>query len=183
MAPSEQITAPDLQQLLNDAALAGDWTLDPSRTTVSLKNRSMAGLVRVNGVFGRVTGRGTVSPAGEVSGAITVAAASVDTKNTRRDTHLRSPDFFDSDNHPDITFTAAGIRPSDRGVTVTGTLSVRDRTRLLTFDAATVVRGDGEVWLDAEVHINRADFGLTWNLIGLVSMDNTLTVDAVFTKR
>jgi polyisoprenoid-binding protein YceI len=183
MAPSEQITAPAWQELLKGAALVGEWNLDPSRSTVSLKNRSMLGLVPVNGVFRQVTGQGTVSPAGEVSGALTVVAASIDTKNTRRDTHLRSADFFDSDNYPDITFTVAGIRPSGQGVTVTGTLSVRDRARPLTFDGTAAVAGDGEVWLDAEVRINRADFGLTWNLMGLVSMNNTLTIHAVFTRR
>lgn len=183
MAKSEQVTAPALQELLSDAALAGEWILDPLRSTVSLKNRSAGGLIRVKGVFRQVTGNVTVSPAGEVSGALTVAAASIDTKNARRDTHLRSADFFDSDNHPDITFTAESVQPSGRRVTVTGTLTVRDRARPLTFAGTAAVHGDGEVLLDAEVRINRADFGLTWNLMGLVSMDNTLTVHAVFTKR
>jgi polyisoprenoid-binding protein YceI len=182
MAPSEQLTAPALQELLNDAALAGEWILDPSRSTVSLKS-GIFGLVPVNGVFRVVAGNGTVSPAGEVSGDITVVAASIDTKNTRRDTHLRSADFLDSDNYPDITFTVEGIRPSRQGATVTGTLSVRDRAQPLTFDCTAAVHGDGEVWLDAEVHINRADFGLTWNLMGMVSMNNTLAIHAVFTKR
>jgi polyisoprenoid-binding protein YceI len=143
MAPSAQMTAPVLQELLKDAALAGEWILDPSRSTVSLKSRSMWGLARVNGVFRQVTGNGTVSPAGEVSGAITMAAASIDTKNTRRDTYLRSADFFDSDNYPHITFTADGIRPSGQGVTVTGTLSARDRARPLTFDGTAAVH-EGE---------------------------------------
>jgi polyisoprenoid-binding protein YceI len=143
MAPSEQLTALALQELLKDAALAGEWILDPSRSTVSLKSRSMWGLARVNGVFRQVTGNGTVSPAGEVSGAITMAAASIDTKNTRRDTHLRSADLFHSDNYPHITFTADGIRPSGQGVTVTGTLSVRDRARPLTFDGTAAVH-EGE---------------------------------------
>jgi polyisoprenoid-binding protein YceI len=183
MAPAEQIAAPALQKLLNDAALAGEWILDPLRSTVSLKNRSAGGLLRVNGVFREVSGNGTVSPDGEVSGTLTVAAASIDTKITRRDRHLRSPDFFDSDNYPDITFTTEGIRPSGRGVSVTGTLRVRDRALLLTFDGTAAVPGDGEVWLDAEVRINRADFGLTWNLLGLVSMNNTVTIHAVFTRR
>jgi polyisoprenoid-binding protein YceI len=138
------MTAPALQELLKDAALAGEWILDPSRSTVSLKSRSMWGLAPVNGVFRQVTGRGTVFPTGEVSGAITVGAASVDTKNARRDRHLRSADFFDADNHPDITFTVEGIRPSGQGVTVTGTLSVRDRTRPVTFDGTAAVHGHGE---------------------------------------
>jgi len=143
----------------------------------------MWGLAPVNGVFHQVTGEGTVSPAGEVSGAVAVAAASIDTKNTRRDTHLRSADFFDSDHYPAITFTVEAIRPSSRGVTVTGTLSVRDRARPLTFDGTAAVHGDGEVWLDAEVRINQTDFGLTWNLMGTVSKNNTLTIHTVFTKR
>jgi hypothetical protein len=45
------------------------------------------------------------------------------------------------------------------------------------------VQDDGEIWLDAEVHINRADFGLTWNLMGLVSMNNILIIHAVFTRQ
>jgi YceI-like domain len=62
------------------------------------------------------------SPDGEVSGTVTVAAASIDTSSTRRDEHLRSADFFDTANNPDSTFTADGIRPSGQGVMVTGAL-------------------------------------------------------------
>ena len=182
-APSGQITQLAPQALLQDGVLAGDWVLDPRKSSIRLKSSSMRGLARVNGVFREVSGNGTVFPDGKVSGTVTVAAASIDTKNTRRDTHLRSADFFDSGNHPDITFTADGIRPSGRGVAVTGALTVRGRTRPLSFDAAASVQGDGEVWLDAEVHINRADFGLTWNLMGMASMNNTLTIHATFTRR
>jgi polyisoprenoid-binding protein YceI len=182
-ASSGQMTAPALQALLKDGALAGKWTLDPRTSSIRLKSRAMGGLARVNGVFREVSGNGTVFPDGEVSGTLTVAAASIDTKNTRRDTHLRSADFFDSGNYPDITFTAAAIRPSGQGVAVTGALTVRGRTRPLSFDAAASVRGDGEVWLDAEVIINRADFGLTWNLMGTVSMNSTLTIHATFRRR
>ncbi len=182
-APSGQMTAPALQALLTAGALAGDWVLDPPKSSIRLKNRSMWGLVPVNGVFREVSGNGTVSGDGQVSGTVTVAAASIDTGNTRRDTHLRSADFLDSANSPDITFTADGIRASGQGAAVTGALTVRDRTRPLSFDAAASVRDDGEIWLDAEVHINRADFGLTWNLMGTVGMHNTLTVHAVFTRR
>ena len=70
------------------------------------------GLIRVNGVFREVTGTGAVRPDGKVSGTVTVAAASIDTRNSRRDAHLCSADFFDSDNYPDITFTTNGIRPA-----------------------------------------------------------------------
>ena len=182
-APSWQMTAPAVQALLKDGALAGEWVLDPRKSSIRLKSRSMWGLAHVNGIFGEVSGNGTVSANGEVSGTVTVGAASIDTKNVRPDAHLRSGDFFDSGNHPDISFAVDAIRPSGRGVVVSGALTVRDRTRPLSFDAAAAVHGDGEIWLDAEVRINRADFGLTWNLMGLVSMDNALTIHAVFTRR
>src|SRR5258708_7911132 len=144
MAPTGQKTASTLQAMLKDAKLAGSWTLDPSRSTVALRSKSMWGLAPVKGVFRQVTGEGTVSP----------AAASVDTKNNKRDTHLRSADFFDSDTYPHITFRVDQIRPSGQGVTVAGTLTVRDRTRPVSLDATASVVDPGEVWLDAEVHVN-----------------------------
>lgn len=139
--------------------------------------------MRVNGVFREVSGHGSVSADGDLSGTLAVAAASIDTRNSKRDEHLRSADIFDAGNYPHITFAADGIRPSARGVTVTGALTVHGRTRPLSFDAAASVPADGEVWLDAEVRVNRADFGLRWKLDGLASMTSTLTIHAVFARR
>jgi polyisoprenoid-binding protein YceI len=182
MAPSGQMDAPALQALLKDAALTGTWTLDASKSTVGLRSKSMWGVVSVKGVFRQVSGQGTVSPAGDVSGTMTVGAASIDTKNKKRDTHLRSADFFDSDTYPDITVTVNQARPSGQGVAVSGSLTVRDRTRPVTFDAKVSGISDGEIALDAEIQVNRADFGLTWNQMGMASMHNTITVHAVFTR-
>ena len=184
MALSGQSTAPTLDTLLRDGQLTGSWTLDPSRSQVRLRSKSMWGLVPVKGVFTDVSGTGTVSPSGAVSGTITVAAGSIDTKNKKRDAHLRSADFFDADNHPGITVSVDGITLSGTGAQVTGTLAVRDRTRPVSFDAqVSAVDAAAEIWLDAEVPVNRADFGLTWNQMGMASMDNTVTVHAVFTRQ
>ena len=182
-ASSGQLTPPPLQALIDDGALAGEWVLDPRKSSIRLQSRSMWGLARVNGLFRDVSGNGTVGADGAISGTITVAAASIDTQNTRRDTHLRSADFFDSSSNPDIVFSAEGIRPSGQRVTVTGTLTVRGRTRPLFVDASASVQGDAEVWLDTVARINRADFGLTWNPVGLVGVNNTLTIHVVFTRR
>jgi len=179
-APSGQTTA---SVMLTDGALAGEWVLDPRESSIRLKTRSMWGMAPVKGVFREVSGNGTVSPDGQVSGIVTVATASIDTKNARRDTHLRSADFFDVANNPDITFAADHMQPSGQGVAVAGALTVRGRTRPLSFDAAASVQGDGGIWLDAEIRINRADFGLTWNPMGMVGVNNTLAIHAVFTRR
>jgi polyisoprenoid-binding protein YceI len=182
MAPAGQVTESALQAMLEDAAFTGSWTLDASRSAIGLRSRSMWGLAPVKGTFREVTGSGTVAADSQVSGTVTVTAASVDTKIAKRDTHLRSADFFDTGNHPHITFRVERITPSRQGVTVTGALTVRDRTRPVTFDATISAADRDEVWLDAEVQVNRADFGLTWSPMRMASMRNTITVHAVFSR-
>jgi len=181
MSESGQTTSSALQELLRDGKLAGSWTLDAARSEIGLKSTSIWGLVTVKGVFREVTGTGTVSAAGDATGTITVAARSIDTKNKKRDEHLRSADFFDVARTPDITFAAEQVTPSAEGVTVSGTLTVRDRTRPVSF-AARVSGDEAQVVLDGETEVNRADFGLTWNQLGMTSMNNTITVHAVFTR-
>jgi polyisoprenoid-binding protein YceI len=182
MSESGQTTSSALQELLRDGKLAGSWALDAARSEIGLKSKSIWGLVPVKGVFREVTGTGTVSAAGDATGTITVAAKSIDTKNKKRDEHLRSADFFDVARTPDITFAAEQVTPSAEGVTVSGALTVLDRTRPVSF-AARVSGDETQVVLDGETEVNRADFGLTWNQLGMTSMNNTITVHAVFTRQ
>ena len=173
---------PTLPAQLRDGSLAGSWTLDPARSAVVLHTRHTWGLLPLRGAFGQVSGHGTITEAGDASGVITVAAESVDTKNPRRDKHLRSADFFDVAKHPEFTFTAESVTPTDGGVRVAGTLTVRDRTRPASFDAKVSTVG-GEIVLDGELKVNRADYGLTWNFIGIAAMDAAIEVHAVFTRQ
>jgi polyisoprenoid-binding protein YceI len=174
---------PSAAQVLRDGKAAGSWVLDGSRTEIRLKSKSMWGLVPVKGVFRQVSGDGTVSGSGDVTGTITVAAQSIDTGHDKRDEHLRSADFFDVDTYPVITFTADEVTASGNGLTVAGQLSVRGRTRPVSFDMS-VSRFDGrQAHLDGELRVNRADFGLIWNRLGGTSMNNTITIHAVFTRQ
>jgi polyisoprenoid-binding protein YceI len=183
MTQSEQSTPSTPQELLRDGKLAGSWTLDAAKSEIGLKSKSMWGLVPVKGVFREFTGSGTVSATGDVAGTITVTAASVDTNQKKRDEHLRSADFFDVASTPDIIFAAEQVTPSGEGVTVTGTLTVAGRTRPASF-AARVSGFDGaRVELDGELQVNRTDFGLTWNQLGMASVHNVITVHAVFTRQ
>jgi polyisoprenoid-binding protein YceI len=183
MAPSGQLTSPAVEELLRDGTLAGSWTLDPARSEVRLKTRHTWGLLPLTAVFGQVSGSGTVTAAGEVSGVIAVAAASLNTKNKQRDQHLRSAAFFDVANHPDLTYTVDSVRPAADGARVDGRLTVRDQTRPAPFDAAVSAGADGnEVTLDGALQVNRGDFGLTWNFTGIASMHNTIVIHAVFTR-
>jgi len=183
MTESGQTAPSAAPALLKDGKLAGSWALDAARSEIGLKSKSMWGMLAVKGVFREVTGSGTVSAAGDVAGTITVAAASIDTKVKKRDEHLRSAEFFDVARTPDITFTAEQVTPAGDGVTVTGTLTVRDRTHPVSFAARVSVPGEAQVELDGEVQVNRAEYGLTWSPLGLASLHNAITVHAVFTRQ
>jgi polyisoprenoid-binding protein YceI len=178
-APLQEST---LHAQLADGSLAGSWTLDPAQSTVALKSKSMWGLVPVKGTFTKVEGNGTVSPTGEVTGQITVATASLDTKNARRDKHLRSKDFFLAEEHPSITFVATKLTPAGDGLTVEGTLTVRGRSNPVTLTAAATPVAGGAVALDTTAEVDRSHYGLTWNQLGMSSMHNTITIHAVFTR-
>ena len=182
MAPQGQPTASALQALIQDGTLTGSWTLDPARSQVLLETRHTWGLLPLHGVFRQVNGSGTVTETGQVAGTFTVAAGSIDTKNKMRDKDLRSAKLFDIANHPDITYTVDGMQPGSEGVKVSGRLTVRGHTRPLPFDAKVAATAD-EAELDAEVPVNRADFGLTYSPLRMASLNNTITVHAVFTRQ
>jgi polyisoprenoid-binding protein YceI len=182
MAANARGADPALLARLADGSLAGKWSLDPSRSSVTLRSKSMWGMASVKGSFGQLSGEAVISPDGEASGTITVGSASVDTKNRTRDKHLRSADFFASDRYPDIVFTARQVKLAGEEATVIGTLQVRDTARPLSFPVAVSADGSDEVRLDAEVHVDRADFALTWNRMGMMSTKNTLTIHAVFAR-
>ena len=167
---------------LSDGSLAGTWHLDSARSTVGLKSKSVWGLVPVKGKFAQVSGEGLTSPAGVVTGSIRLGSASIDTKNKKRDTHLRSADFFNTDVHPDITFAVDHVDVTAEGATAVGTLEVAGRQRPLEVPVSVTASADDSVEVDAEIRVDRSDFGLTWNQLGMVSMKNTITIHPVFTR-
>lgn len=99
----------------------------------------------------------------------TVQAASVDTNQPDRDKHLRSADFFDVDNHPTLTFVSTGITPRGGQVyDVAGDLTIRGVSRAIVLPVtflgeATDPWGHARLAFEAEITLNRKDFGLTWN--------------------
>ena len=174
--------ASQTEALLADGKLAGAWTLDGAKSSVGLRTKSVWGLVKVNGVFGQVTGAAVISAAGEATGRITVAAASIDTGVKKRDDHLRSADFFDAAKYPDITFSATSVTLSGENAAVAGTLTVRNQTKPVTVGGAVSANGTDEISLDAELPVNRSQYGMSFNQLGMMSLDNIITIHAVFTK-
>ena len=176
--------ASELQALLADGKLAGAWTLDGAKSSVGLSSKSVWNLAKVKGRFTQVTGAAVISAAGEATGTITVAAASVDTKVKKRDDHLRSADFFEVSKYPDISasITAVTLAGDGENATFSGTLTVRDQTRPITVSGKASAQGTDQITLDTELPVNRSDYGMSFNQLGMMSMHNIITLHAVFAR-
>ncbi|MFD5748447.1 YceI family protein [Streptomyces sp. NPDC127033] len=165
------------------AVETGLWRLDQAASVVAVQHKTMWGLVTVKGTFTSVSGEGEVRAGGSAQGTITLDAASLDTKHAKRDQHLRHADFFDADNHPALTFAVHGaeLRPDDT-VQVTGELTVRGVSRPQTLTAR-VVRADADaVTLEAEFTVDRAEFGVGGNQMGMIRGLTAVNATLRFTR-
>jgi polyisoprenoid-binding protein YceI len=164
------------------ADVAGQWQLDPVGTTIELRTKAMWGLAKVRGRFSAVDGSGVVGEDATVSGTIVFDAKSIDTKNNRRDTHLRSGDFFEVDKYPTFTYSATGATPiDDDKLKVTGSLTIRDQSQPLELVVSACQPAPGRVTVTAEAQIDRRQWGMTWAKMG-AGVINEVVVVAQFTR-
>lgn len=165
------------------AVETGTWQLDTAASTVAVRHKTLWGLVTVKGAFAAVTGNGEVRPDGSAVGTITLDATSLDTRNAKRDEHLRSADFFDAANHPEITFSvrSAELRDGD-GVHVVGQLTVRGISRPKSVTARLVGADAGALTLDAEFTVDREQFAMGWNQLGMMRGLTTVATTLRFTR-
>ncbi|HWG23463.1 YceI family protein [Actinospica sp.] len=164
------------------APLSGSFTLDAARSSVRFKHKSMWGLVTVKGGFAGIRGGGAVAEDGSGSGTLVVESATLDTKNSKRDTHLRSQDFFDVAQFPEITFSGTRITPAADGTAqVEGELTVRGTSRKLTFPVSVETHDADSVSVQGEVKISRHDYGMGWNQMGMLTGTATIVLDLRFT--
>jgi polyisoprenoid-binding protein YceI len=174
------------------------WTLDPARSSVTLRHKTMWGLVTVRGAFGDLAGQAEIGADGSARGRLEIGAASLDTGNAKRDKHLRSADFFGADAHPRIVAVldraelhrdelhrAGRHRAGLAGgatVTVTGQLTVAGITRPLTFTATLAEVTESAVTVRAEAEVDRGQFDMTWNQLGMLRGPARVSVLARFTR-
>jgi polyisoprenoid-binding protein YceI len=170
------------------------WEIDPVHSTVGFSIRHMM-VSNVRGEFGKfsATVKANEKDVTESTVEATIDAASIDTRNAKRDDHLRSPDFFDVAKFPTITFKSRKITPAgDKRWQVTGDLTMHGVTREVTLDVegptAEVKDPQGNVraGATATTKLSRKDFGITWSKAldggGLVLGDEvkvTIDVEAV----
>lgn len=164
------------------------WELDPFHTTVGFRVMHM-GLVEVAGRFRRynATIRGTSPAFSDLQVEVQIETASVETDMTARDAHLRSPEFFDAEQYPYITFRSTAIRwrPLRRFV-LEGDLTIRGITHHIQLEGelkGLVLKdlvGQPRASFTLTAQIDRRAWGLVWHLEtadGSVVVDNLVTID------
>lgn len=168
----------DLRTLLTDPGAAGTWTLEPDRSSVRFSNKTLWGLVNVNGRFTEFSGSGSIGADGAVSGRLLIDAASLRTGIGKRDEHLRSADFFDTDVSPQIVVEVAGAGAGE----LQTTLTVRGSTLPLPLTAEVTRPEPGTVKIAARTKVDRTRWGVSGNMAGMMPATSALVVEAVFVK-
>lgn len=166
-----------------------NWKIDTSHSAAQFSVKHMM-VSTVRGHFGTMTGTVVYDAANPAATKIdaTVDVTTIDTRNVKRDAHLKSADFFEAEKFPQMTFKSKSVKPAGAGkMMMTGDLTIKGTTREVVFEVegptAPVNTGRGmKMGAVATAKINRKDFGMTWSRAietgGVVVGDEvTLTID------
>lgn len=171
------------------------WKIDPVHSGAEFKVKHMM-IANVKGQFTKLTGSLLLDESDLTKSRVeaSIEAASIETRDPQRDAHLKSPDFFDVEKFPALSFQSTRVRLVREGeLAVEGDLTIRDVTRkvLFTVEGPTPPTkdpwGNTRVAVSASTKINRKDFGLTWNAALetggiLVGDEVTITLDVELVK-
>jgi len=146
------------------------WNIDGSHTTAEFTVRHLM-ITNVRGRFGKVSGTVDYDPAKPEASAIeaTLDASSIDTRDEKRDAHLKSADFFDVEKFPTLTFKSKKVAKTDDGFSAVGDLTMHGVTKEITLEVEELTKPNKDPWgntrIGASAHakINRKDWGLGWN--------------------
>jgi polyisoprenoid-binding protein YceI len=175
--------------LFASAAPAAEWKIDSAHSAAHFSVRHMM-VSTVRGDFGKISGTVNYDPEAPEKAEVFVEidAASIDTRNEKRDAHLRSEDFFFVEKYPAMTFRSRRVERSGAGLRLVGDLTIRGVTREVVFDVdgpappVKDARGNLRTGATATTRIDRTDFGLKWNRAleaggWTVGHEVTITVD------
>lgn len=150
---------------------ASTWTFDSAHSHASFTVRHMV-ISNVRGEFGKLTGTVTLDEKDVTKSKVeaTIDATTIDTREAKRDEHLKSPDFFDVAKYPAITFKSTKVQKNGKdGLKVTGDLTMRGVTKPVTLDVTGPTGEIKDPWgsarrgASATTKLNRNDYGVAWS--------------------
>jgi len=145
------------------------WNIDKAHSEVGFQVKHMM-ISTVRGKFGSFDADLQLDPSNPSASKVTarIEAASIDTNEPKRDGHLRSPDFFDAEKYPTLTFTSTKVTGSGDEVEITGNLKIKDQEHPITLKgelsgAAKDPWGNTRIGFSFSGEIERERWGLGWN--------------------
>jgi polyisoprenoid-binding protein YceI len=167
--------------------MATRYEIDNAHSTVGFVVRHMV-FSKVRGGFTRFGGVIMVDDQDPTRSTVEakIEAASINTADEKRDGHLRSADFFDTERYPALSFTSRRVEiTGERRLRVTGDLSIRDKTREVALEVEENGRaknpwGQEIIGFSGRTSVDRKDYGLGWNQIleaGGVLVGDTITIE------
>ena len=149
------------------------WRIDAARSSVEFRSPTFWGLMTVKGRFERYDG--TLDLRREPAIELTINAASVDTGNATRDKHLRSSDFFDIENDPQVRFVSESAVLDGERLRVSGRLYAAGTSTPLELDATLRQDGD-ELDVDARTYTDHRRLGMSSGMLGMIRSGSELIV-------
>jgi len=146
------------------------WNIDPAHAEIAFKVRHLM-ISTIRGVFNRFEGDISAKDDTLNEGVINFTADtnSINTHNTARDGHLMSPDFFDVDKFPKLSFASTSVKRVKNELDITGDLTIKGITKQVELKArlseiAKSMEGEKVIGIELGGKISRKDFGLVWNV-------------------
>ena len=149
------------------------WRIDPTRSRIEFRTPTFWGLITVKGRFERYDG--TLDLRHEPAVELTIDASSLDTNNHKRDKHLRSADFFDVENHPQVRFVSDSATLDGERLTVSGRLYAAGKSMPLNLDA-TLRRAGDELEVEARTSADHRKIGMSHSPLGMIRTPSELIV-------
>lgn len=151
-------------------AHATPWEVDSSHSAASFSVRHLM-VSNVRGELGKITGSINVDDKDITKSTVeaSIEMAGINTRDAKRDEHLRSPDFFDVAKFPNITFKSTKVEKAGAGLKVTGNLTLHGVTKEVVLNVEGPAPATKDPWgntksgFTATTKLNRKDFGVTWN--------------------
>ncbi|ASD62981.1 YceI family protein [Bdellovibrio bacteriovorus] len=171
------------------------WNIDPMHSSANFTIKHMM-IAKVHGGFEKLSGSLSLDSSDITKSSIeaVIDASSINTRETQRDTHLKSADFFDVEKYPTLNFKSTKVEKDGDDLKVTGNLTIHGVTKevVLAVEGPTAEMkdpyGNIKIGISATTKIKRKDFGLTWNAAleaggVLVGDDVSISLDVQFAKQ
>jgi polyisoprenoid-binding protein YceI len=176
-------------------ALAADYSIDSAHSAAQFSVRHLM-VSNVRGEFSKLTGKVVYDDARPTATTVeaSVDVSTVSTREPQRDTHLKSPDFFDVAQYPSFTFKSTSVKKTPQGLDVSGELTIHGVSKPVVLHVSGITKEIKDPFgllrrgATATTVINRKDFGMTWNknLDGggvVVGDEVTITLDIEVTRK